>query len=153
MCETLKWNFKEGILYHPFFFWSWVLLLPLLDLFLFKDAKIRFESQYSLLWMHLCISAFKSKSTAEARLVVVLGVVDVVVDVVVVVVGILKSLPLKVWRKNSNKPFWWKSYLDRHFLTNLTRTQIRLCAHHYLFHDKNKTWTNPYFRWHTAFYI
>ena len=44
--------------------------------------------------MHLCISAFKSKSTAEARLVVVLGVVDVVVDVVVV--GILKSLPLKV---------------------------------------------------------
>ena len=45
--------------------------------------------------MHLCISAFKSKSTAEARLVVVLGVVDVVVDVVVVV-GILKSLPLKV---------------------------------------------------------
>ena len=46
--------------------------------------------------MHLCISAFKSKSTAEARLVVVLGVVDVVVDVVVVVVGNLKSLPLKV---------------------------------------------------------
>ena len=44
--------------------------------------------------MHLCISAFKSKSTADARLVVVLGVVDVVVDVVVV--GILKSLPLKV---------------------------------------------------------
>ena len=147
----MKWNFKEGILYHPFFFWSWVLLLPLLDLFLFKDAKIRFESQYSLLWMHLCISAFKSKSTAEARLVVVLGMVDVVVDVVVV--GILKSLPLKVWRKNSNKPFWWQSFLDRDFLTNLTRTQIRLCAHHYLFHDKNKIWTNPYFRWHTAFYI
>ena len=64
---------------------------------MFKDAKIRFESQYSLLWMHLCIWAFKSKSTGdEARLVVGLGVVDVVVHVIDVVVGILASLPLKV---------------------------------------------------------
>jgi len=76
----------------------------LLDLFLFKDAKIRFESQYSLLWMHLCISAFKSKSTAEARLVVVLGVVDVVVDVVVVVVGNLKSLPLVLLTESVESP-------------------------------------------------
>ena len=47
--------------------------------------------------MHLCIWAFKSKSTGdEARLVVGLGVVDVVVHVIDVVVGILASLPLKV---------------------------------------------------------
>ena len=45
--------------------------------------------------MHLCIWAFKSKSTGDkARLVVGLGVVDVVVHVIDVV-GILASLPLK----------------------------------------------------------